>query len=98
MTNEILAAHVDGHSCRIRGIHYRFKLRWAAAEQYSDPAPARHLLRVEASADGEPGDQAISLHVLAWVNNPGDLPVLLTDALQHHLMEQGIKEAVRASA
>ena len=99
MTHDTLAAYVDRHSCRIRGVSYRFRLRWAAAEAHGELAPGRHLLRVEASAEGAPGEDALTLHVLAWTDQAGDLPALLTDALHHHLMVQGLESAsARVSA
>ena len=93
MTHDTLAAHIDRHSCRIRGISYRFRLRWAAAEAHGELAPARHLLRVEATAEGAPGEDVLTLHVLAWTDQAGDIPALLTDALHHHLTAQGVESA-----
>ena len=85
MTTDDIRETVDRHSCRIRGITCRFKLRWAAAETESDRAVARHLLRIEVSAIGEPGDAPVTLHVLTRGDGVTDLPALLTDALYHHL-------------
>ena len=74
---------VQVHTCVVEGTTYRFGVRWAAAEQLTEPAFARVLLDVHVSA----GDQLDSrpfarLSVVVPLGQPAQIPRLLTAALR----------------
>lgn len=91
MTKDSVQAIVDRSSCCIDGVTYVFHLRWVAVEKYCDPGLSRQLLRVEVVASGEAGSAPATLNLLVWISQPSELPTILADALQLHLVERALE-------
>ena len=90
MTTNDISTIVHAHACVWEGTAYRFTIRWIAAEQLADPAFARVLVQAHAIvATDRHNRPAATLHVIAPLQQPAQIPLLLTDALRQHLATNG---------
>ncbi len=90
MTTNEISTIVHAHACVCEGTAYRFRIRWIATEQLADPVFARVLVQVHAIvATDRHNRPAATLQVIAPLQQPAQIPLLLTDALRQHLATNG---------
>ena len=86
MTTRKLSTVVHGHACVIAGTTYRFQVGWTAAKPLAHPALPRVLLQVHVTVQDQPRNTPVAvLVVMAPLQHPAQVPLLLTDGLHERL-------------
>lgn len=75
---------IDHHSHHVRGIQYRFRLKWAALEPRWSSRSARYLLAIEVLTDARSGSSTMHVVTRAGTNRT-DLVRLIDGALADYL-------------
>ena len=93
MSKDMMATTVGHHSHTVRGVLYRFRLRWAELEPRWSSRSARYVLEIEARP--EAGASCAVVHVMTHAATTRATLVRLVDAA---LEEQLGHESPAASA